>query len=80
MAYSFATKLGDKDYVLVDMEHHAQGTNIEHIVAFLLDEGKMGGFHFNNRKYGDDDLMMGSINPFELFCVYSEIIKLVKCE
>lgn len=77
VAYSFATKLGDKAYILVDMGHHAQGVNIEHIVTFLLDEGKMGGFHFNNRKYGDDDLMVGSINPFELFCVYSEI---VKCE
>jgi L-rhamnose isomerase / sugar isomerase len=77
VAYSFANKLGDKAYVLVDMGHHAQGVNIEHIVTFLLDEGKMGGFHFNNRKYGDDDLMVGSINPFELFCVYSEI---VKCE
>ncbi len=77
VAYSFAHKLGDKAYVLVDMGHHAQGVNIEHIVTFLLDEGKMGGFHFNNRKYGDDDLMVGSINPFELFCVYSEI---VKCE
>jgi L-rhamnose isomerase / sugar isomerase len=77
VAYSFAAKLGDKAYVLVDMGHHAQGVNIEHIVTFLLDEGKMGGFHFNNRKYGDDDLMVGSVNPFELFCVYSEI---VKCE
>ena len=77
VAYSFAHKLGNKAYVLVDMGHHAQGVNIEHIVTFLLDEGKMGGFHFNNRKYGDDDLMVGSINPFELFCVYSEI---VKCE
>jgi L-rhamnose isomerase / sugar isomerase len=77
VAYSFANKLGDKAYVLVDMGHHAQGVNIEHIVTFLLDEGKMGGFHFNNRKYGDDDLMVGSVNPFELFCVYSEI---VKCE
>ncbi len=77
VAYSFAHKLGKNAYVLVDMGHHAQGVNIEHIVTFLLDEGKMGGFHFNNRKYGDDDLMVGSINPFELFCVYSEI---VKCE
>jgi L-rhamnose isomerase / sugar isomerase len=77
VAYSFATKLGNKAYVLVDMGHHAQGVNIEHIVAFLLDEGKLGGFHFNNRKYGDDDLMVGSVNPFELFAVYSEI---VKCE
>ncbi len=75
--YSIATKLGDKAQVLVDMGHHAQGVNIEHIVTFLLDEGKLGGFHFNNRKYGDDDLMVGSVNPFELFCVYSEI---VKCE
>jgi L-rhamnose isomerase / sugar isomerase len=77
VAYSFANKLGKNAYVLVDMGHHAQGVNIEHIVTFLIDENKMGGFHFNNRKYGDDDLMVGSINPFELFAVYSEI---VKCE
>lgn len=73
VAYSFCLQLGEQAQVLVDMGHHAQGTNIEHIVAFLLDEGRLGGFHFNNRKYADDDLMVGSVNPFELFCVYHEL-------
>jgi len=75
MAYSYANKLGNKADVLVDMGHHAQGTNIEHIVAFLLDENKLGGFHFNNRKYADDDLIVGSVNPFELFSVFHELVK-----
>jgi L-rhamnose isomerase/sugar isomerase len=47
---------------------------VEHIVAFLLDEGKLGGFHFNNRKYGDDDLIVGSINPYELFLIFNELV------
>jgi L-rhamnose isomerase/sugar isomerase len=66
-------KLGERAQVLVDLGHHPQGTNVEHIVAVLLDEGRLGGFHFNNRKYGDDDLMVGSINPFELFLIYVEL-------
>jgi len=65
--------LGDRAQVLVDLGHHAQGTNVEHIVAILLDEGRLGGFHFNSRKYGDDDLLVGAINPFELFLIYSEL-------
>lgn len=73
MAYCFATRLGEQAQVLVDLGHHPQGTNIEHIVAFLIDEGKLGGFHFNNRKYADDDLTAGSINPYELFLVYCEL-------
>ncbi|HZK71645.1 MAG TPA: sugar isomerase, partial [Clostridia bacterium] len=48
--------------------------NVEHIVAFLLDECKIGGFHFNNRKYADDDLIVGSINPYELFLIFNELI------
>ena len=75
MAYSMALKVGDKAQVLVDIGHHLQGANIEHIVAFLLSEGKLGGFHFNNRRYADDDLIVGSMNPFELFCIYAELIK-----
>ena len=59
--------------MLVDTGHHAQGTNIEQIVALLLDDGLLGGFHFNNRKYADDDLIVGSIDPFELFRIMSEI-------
>ena len=60
--------------MLVDLGHHAQGVNIEQIVAFLLDEGKLGGFHFNNRKYADDDLIVGSVNPYELFLIYNELV------
>jgi L-rhamnose isomerase / sugar isomerase len=66
-------KLGERARVLVDMGHHAQGTNIEQIVAILQDEGRLGGFHFNNRKYADDDLIVGSVNPFELFLVFCEL-------
>jgi L-rhamnose isomerase/sugar isomerase len=65
--------LGERAQVLVDLGHHAQGTNVEHIVALLLDEGRLGGFHFNNRKYGDDDLIVGSVNPLELFLIYTEL-------
>lgn len=73
-AYAMALRLGERAQVLVDTGHHPQGTNIEQIVAFLLDEGKLGGFHFNNRKYADDDLIVGSINPFELFLIYNELV------
>lgn len=72
-SYAFALKLGERAQVLVDLGHHAQGVNIEQIVAFLLDEGKLGGFHFNNRKYADDDLIVGSVNPYELFLIYNEL-------
>ena len=74
IAYALATKLGPQAQVLVDTGHHPQGTNIEHIVAFLLDEGKLGGFHFNARKYADDDLIVGTVNPFELFLIYNELV------
>lgn len=73
-AYRMALKLGPQAQVLIDLGHHPQGTNVEHIVALLLAEGKLGGFHFNNRKYGDDDLIVGSVNPFELFLVYNELV------
>jgi L-rhamnose isomerase/sugar isomerase len=72
-AYALCLKLGPKAQVLVDLGHHAQGVNIEQIVSFLLDEGRLGGFHFNNRKYGDDDLIVGSVNPWELFLIYNEL-------
>jgi L-rhamnose isomerase / sugar isomerase len=72
-SYAFCLKLGERAQVLVDLGHHAQGVNIEQIVAFLLDEGRLGGFHFNNRKYADDDLMVGTVNPFELFLIYNEL-------
>ena len=73
-AYLMATKLGEKAQVLVDLGHHPQGTNIEFIVAYLIDEGKLGGFHFNCRKYADDDLTVGTINPQELFLIYTELV------
>jgi L-rhamnose isomerase/sugar isomerase len=66
-------RLGDRARVLVDLGHHAQGTNVEQIVALLADEGRLGGFHFNNRKYADDDLVVGSVNPFELFLIFCEL-------
>src|SRR5580765_1064633 len=66
-------RLGSQAQVLVDTGHHAQGTNVEQIVALLLAEGLLGGFHFNNRKYADDDLIVGSIDPFELFRIMREI-------
>jgi L-rhamnose isomerase / sugar isomerase len=74
-ALTMCQKLGERAEVLVDLGHHLQGTNIEHIVALLLDEGRLGGFHFNNRKYADDDLIVGSINPFELFLIYVELVE-----
>jgi L-rhamnose isomerase/sugar isomerase len=66
-------KLGDRARVLVDLGHHAQGTNVEQIVALLAEEDRLGGFHFNNRKYADDDLIVGSVNPFELFLIFVEL-------
>lgn len=73
-AYAVCLKLGPQAQVLVDLGHHAQGVNIEHIVATLLDDGKLGGFHFNNRKYGDDDLIVGTVNPLEMFLIYNELV------
>jgi L-rhamnose isomerase / sugar isomerase len=69
-----AQKLGEQAEVLVDTGHHPLGTNIAQIVAQLLDEGRLGGFHFNDRRYADDDLIVGSQNPFELFCIFNEIV------
>ena len=66
-------RLGPQAQVLVDTGHHPQGTNVEQIVALLLTEELLGGFHFNNRKYADDDLIVGSIDPFELFRIMREI-------
>ncbi|HEU5227707.1 MAG TPA: L-rhamnose isomerase [Ktedonobacteraceae bacterium] len=69
-----AQKLGAQAEVLVDTGHHPMGTNIAQIVAQLLDEDRLGGFHFNDRRYADDDLIVGSLNPFELFCIFNEIV------
>lgn len=72
-AYLMAMKLGDQAQVLIDTGHHPQGANIEQIVATLLDEGKLGGFHFNDRKYADDDLIVGTIDPYQLFLIMKEM-------
>lgn len=74
MAMMIAQKLGDRAQVLVDLGHHPLGTNIEQIVALLIDEGRLGGFHFNSKKFADDDLTVGSINPYELFLIFGELI------
>ncbi|GAA3802324.1 L-rhamnose isomerase [Sphaerisporangium flaviroseum] len=74
-AYAHCVKLGPKAQVVVDTGHHAPGTNIEFIVAFLLREGKLGGFDFNSRFYADDDLMVGSADPFQLFRIMYEVIR-----
>jgi L-rhamnose isomerase/sugar isomerase len=67
-------ELGRNAKVLVDLGHHAQGVNIEQIVSMLYDAGRLGGFHFNDRKYGDDDLIVGSIDPFQLFRIFFELV------
>jgi L-rhamnose isomerase/sugar isomerase len=72
-SFACATELGPKAKCLVDLGHHAPNTNIEMIVARLAQFGKLGGFHFNDSKYGDDDLDSGSINPFQLFLVFNEL-------
>jgi L-rhamnose isomerase/sugar isomerase len=74
-ALTVCRRLGERAEVLVDLGHHAKEVNIEYIVALLLDEGRLGGFHFNNRKYGDDDLIVGSVNPFELFLIFVELVE-----
>ncbi|MFF1569046.1 L-rhamnose isomerase [Streptomyces sp. NPDC058293] len=74
-SYLQCMKLGEKAQVVVDTGHHAPGTNIEYIVALLLREGKLGGFDFNSRFYADDDLMVGSADPFQLFRILHEVDK-----
>jgi L-rhamnose isomerase/sugar isomerase len=73
MALELARRAGPRAVVLVDTGHHYQGTNIEQIVAWLLHVGLLGGFHFNDRKYADDDLTLGSIDPYQLFRIFHEI-------
>jgi len=65
---------GSKAYTLVDLGHHLPNTNIEQIVAILMMKGKLGGFHFNDSKYGDDDLTCGSIKPYQLFLIFNELV------
>ncbi|MBU7578392.1 MAG: sugar isomerase [Flavihumibacter sp.] len=71
----FANKLGSRAYTLVDLGHHLPNANIEQIVSLLLMEGKLGGFHFNDSKYGDDDLTVGSIKPYQLFLIFNELVE-----
>src|ERR671913_835212 len=74
-AYAHCLQLGPKAVVVVDTGHHAPGTNIEFIVAFLLRERKLGAFDFNSRFYADDDLMAGAADPFQLFRIMYEIVR-----
>lgn len=71
----YANKLGSQAYTLVDLGHHLPNANIEQIVALLLMEGKLGGFHFNDSKYGDDDLTAGSMKPYQLFLIFNELVE-----
>ncbi|MEJ7692660.1 sugar isomerase [Daejeonella sp.] len=71
----YTSKLGPKAYTLVDLGHHLPNANIEQIVSLLLMEGKLGGFHFNDSKYGDDDLTAGSMKPYQLFLIFNELVE-----
>lgn len=71
----YANKLGPQAYTLVDLGHHLPNANIEQIVSLLLMEGKLAGFHFNDSKYGDDDLTVGSIKPYQLFLIFNELVE-----
>jgi len=73
MAYLLAKEAGPQSFVLVDTGHHYQAQNIEQIVAWLLHKDMMGGFHFNDRRYADDDLTLGSIDPYQIFRIFHEI-------
>ena len=72
--YLIAQELGPQALCLVDLGHHAPNVNIEMIVARLIQAGKLGGFHFNDSKYGDDDLDTGAIDPYRLFLVFNELV------
>jgi len=74
MALELVRRCGPKAKVLVDTGHHAQATNIEQIVTWLLHVKELGGFHFNDRKYADDDLTLGSIDPYQVFRIFHEIL------
>ena len=71
----FVNKLGPKAFTLVDLGHHLANANIEQIVSLLLMESKLAGFHFNDSKYGDDDLTAGSIKPYQLFLIFNELVE-----
>ncbi len=74
-SFLFTSKLGEKAYSLIDLGHHLPNSNIEQIVAILMQEEKLGGFHFNDSNYGDDDLTVGSQNPFQLFLILCELVQ-----
>ncbi len=74
-SHLLASKLGDQAKTLVDLGHHLPNTNIEQIVAVLMMENKLGGFHFNDSKYADDDLTTGSIKPYQLFLIFCELVE-----
>ncbi|MEL6557464.1 MAG: sugar isomerase [Bacteroidota bacterium] len=74
-SFNLAGKLGKKAYTLVDLGHHLPNTNIEQIVSILMMEEKLGGFHFNDSKYGDDDLSVGSLKPYQLFLIFAELVQ-----
>ncbi len=74
-SYLYASKLGPQAYTLVDLGHHLPNANIEQIVSLLMMENKLAGFHFNDSKYGDDDLTVGSINPYQLFLIFNELVE-----
>ena len=80
MSLELARRAGPKAKVLVDTGHHYQGTNIEQIVAWLLHLGALGGFHFNDRKYADDDLTLGSIDPYQVFRIFHEILSTAEAD
>lgn len=73
-SFMLANACGEKAFTLVDLGHHLPNTNIEQIVATLMLKGKLGGFHFNDSKYGDDDLTVGSVSPYSLFLIFNELV------
>ncbi|MCR8669298.1 sugar isomerase [Aestuariibaculum sp. M13] len=73
-SFMLANACGEKAYSLVDLGHHLPNSNIEQIVSILMLKGKLGGFHFNDSKYGDDDLTVGSIKPYALFLIFNELV------
>lgn len=73
-SFMLANACGDKAFTLVDLGHHLPNTNIEQIVSTLMYKGKLGGFHFNDSKYGDDDITVGSVKPYALFLIFNELV------
>ncbi|WP_339924853.1 sugar isomerase [uncultured Cyclobacterium sp.] len=74
-SHLLASQLGDRAFTLVDLGHHLPNTNIEQIVATLMMQGKLGGFHFNDSKFGDDDLTAGAMKPYQLFLIFNELVE-----